>query len=223
MDITILSLFPEYFDSPMLVSMLKRAQEKGLVNIEHVNIRDFSKDKHRSVDDKPYGGGPGMVMTPQPISDAIQSVRRERSHVIYLSPKGQVLKAKKCEQLAKEEHIILLCGHYEGIDQRVIELEVDEEISIGDYILTSGAPAALVLIDAVMRFVPGVIGHKDAAFQDSFHIEEGLEPPRYTRPPEFRGLKVPEVLLSGDHQKREKWEKEQSLAQTRERRPDIVT
>jgi len=221
-EITVLSLFPEYFESPLSVSILKRAIQKGLLKVNQVNIRDFATDKHQKVDDKPYGGGPGMLMKPQPICDAIESVKREGSHVIYLSPQGAPLKAKKCEELAKYEHLILLCGHYEGVDQRAIDLSVDEEISIGEYVLTSGAPAALVLLDAVSRFIPGVIGNEQGAYQDSFHIEgEGLEGPKYTRPPEYKGLKVPEILLSGDHQKRDLWQKQQAKEKTIRRKYDI--
>ncbi len=214
MDVTILSLFPEYFDSPLATSMLKRAIQKGLLNVKGVNIRDFATDKHKKVDDRPYGGGPGMLMKPGPVCDAIESVKREKSHVIYLSAQGVPLKAKRCEELAQYEHLVLLCGHYEGIDQRAIDLLVDEEISIGEYVLTSGAPAALVLIDAVARFIPGVIGHELAAYQDSFHIDEGLEGPKYTRPPSYRGCDVPDVLLNGDHEKRERWEREKAKETT---------
>lgn len=206
MDIDILSLFPEYFETPFACSMIKRAREKGLLNIRCIDIRDFAEDKHQTVDDRPYGGGPGMVMKPEPTVKAIQSVRRSDSHVIYLSPQGRVLKAQLSEELAKTyNHLILLCGHYEGIDQRIIDLEVDEEISIGDYVLTSGAPAAIVLVDAVSRFIPGVIGHPEGPYKDSFHGSETFEGPQYTRPYEFAGKKVPEVLVNGNHKEIEKW------------------
>jgi tRNA (guanine37-N1)-methyltransferase len=198
--------------------MLKRAVQKGLLSVERVNIRDFAKDKHKRVDAKPYGGGPGMLMKPEPICEAVESIKREGSHVIYLSAQGAPLKAKKCEELAKYEHLILLCGHYEGVDQRAIDLVVDEEISIGEYVLTSGAPAALVLIDAVSRFIPGVIGNEEGVYQDSFHLEEGLEGPRYTRPAEYRGCEVPKVLLGGHHQKRDVWQKEKAREKTLLRR-----
>ncbi len=206
MHIDILSLFPEYFDSPFACSMIKRAREKGLLNINCINIRDFAEDKHQTVDDRPYGGGPGMVMKPEPTIKAIRSVKRDDSYVIYLSPQGTVLKAKMCEEFAKtKNHIILLCGHYEGIDQRIIDLEVDEEISIGDYVLTSGAPAAMVFVDAVSRFLPGVIGHPEGPYNDSFHGSETFEGPQYTRPFEFEGEMVPEVLVNGNHKEIEKW------------------
>src|SRR5579885_910300 len=161
MLIDILSLFPEYFQGPFDVSIVKRARQKGLIDIRLTDIRTFAKDKHRKVDDRPWGGGPGMVMLPGPITEAIRSVRQEKSRVIYLSPQGKKLDAAKCRALAKEPHLILLCGHYEGVDERVMR-EVDEEISIGDYVLTSGCPAAAVLVDAVCRFIPEVIGNEEA-------------------------------------------------------------
>jgi tRNA (guanine37-N1)-methyltransferase len=221
-DVTILSLFPEFFDSPFATSILKRAIQKGLLCVDKLNIRDFAKNKHRRVDDKPYGGGPGMLMKPEPICGAIDSVRRENSHVVYLSAQGKPLKAKRCEELAKYKHLILLCGHYEGVDQRAIDLAVDEEISIGDYVLTSGAPAALVLVDAVSRFIPGVVGNEQGVYQDSFHIDEGLEGPKYTRPPEYRGHKVPDELINGNHQKRELWISEKAKEMTQKVRPEIL-
>ncbi len=200
MEIDILSLFPEYFEAPLKCSILGKAQKKSLISIRHVNIRDFATDRHKTVDDRPYGGGPGMVMMARPIVDAIRSVKREDSVVVYLSPQGKVLTAKRCEAFAKEvKHLILLCGHYEGVDERAIKLEVDYEVSIGDYVLTNGGPAALVLIDSVCRFIPGVIGHPDAAYQDSFHQEEVFDGPHYTRPVEFEGLSVPMQLMSGNH------------------------
>ena len=206
MDIDVLSLFPEFFDSPFNCSMIKRAREKSLLNIRLVDIRDFADDKHQTVDDRPYGGGPGMVMKPEPAVKAIRQLKRSDSRVIYLSPQGKVLKANLCEKFAKEyNHIILLCGHYEGIDQRIIDLEVDEEVSIGDYVLTSGMPAALVFVDAVSRFIPGVLGHPEGPYKDSFHSSEVFEGPQYTRPFEFEGKKVPEVLINGNHKEIEKW------------------
>lgn len=206
MDIDILSLFPEYFESPFGCSMIKRAREKGILNLRFIDIRSFSTERHQTVDDRPYGGGPGMVMKAEPVVKAIRSVKRENSRVIYLSPQGKTLHARMCEELAKSyEHIILLCGHYEGIDERIIEMEVDEEVSIGDYVLTNGGPAAIVFVDAVARFLPDVIGHPDAVYQDSFHQEEGFDGPHYTRPPTFEGLSVPEVLLNGNHREIDNW------------------
>ncbi len=217
MDIEILSLFPDYFKGPFDESILKRAREKGLLNIHHTQIRDFAYDKHKKVDERPYGGGPGMVLKPEPVTRAIDHVRREDSHVIYLSPQGKVLTAERCRQLAEKPHLILLCGHYEGVDARV---KVDEEISIGDYVLTNGALAAIVLIDAVARFIPGVLGHEEAANEDSF--EEGIfDCPQYTRPETFNGERVPEILLSGNHAEIAAWRKEAALAKTKEVRPDL--
>ncbi|MCC5832316.1 MAG: tRNA (guanosine(37)-N1)-methyltransferase TrmD [Chlamydiales bacterium] len=220
MDIEILSLFPEYFSGPFDESILKRARQKGLLNIHHTQIRDFAFDKHRKVDDRPYGGGPGMVIKPEPVSRAIDDVRREESHVIYLSPQGSILTPARCRELAKMPHLILLCGHYEGIDERVLAKEVDEEISIGDYVLTNGALAAIVLVDAVSRFIPGVLGNAEAANKESF--EEGIfDCPHYTRPEVFQGERVPEVLLDGNHAEIAAWRKEQALAKTCKVRPDL--
>jgi len=202
--IDILSLFPTYFDSPFNQSIIKRAIDKDIININLVDIRDFSLDKHRRVDDRPYGGGPGMVLSPQPVVDAIRSVKKENSHVIYLSPQGEKLTAKKCKDLASKDHLILLCGHYEGIDERAIQKEVDEEISIGDYVLTSGCPAALVLVDALSRFIPDVLGHPESKERDSFQ-NNIFGCPQYTRPENFEGIEVPTVLKEGNHKEIEKW------------------
>lgn len=222
MDIDILSLFPEYFNSPLNESILKRAQEKGFLNIRHVQIRDFAMDKHRKVDDRPYGGGPGMVLKPEPVIGALRSVRRATSHVIYLSAQGELLTAEKCRSLAKKEHLVLLCGHYEGVDERAIE-EVHDQISIGNYVLTNGGLAALVVIDALARFIPGVLGDPESADADSFEVSrEGLlDCPHYTRPQIFEGKEVPEVLQNGDHQKIAKWRWEMALKKTSQTRPDL--
>jgi tRNA (guanine37-N1)-methyltransferase len=220
MRIDILSLFHEYFKGPFDVSMIKRAQESGVLSINHVDIRAFSQDKHKRVDDRPFGGGSGMVMCAQPILDAIGSVKKERSHVIYLSAQGKVLTQKKCEELAKMEHLILLCGHYEGIDERAIERGVDEEISIGDYVLSNGCVAAIVLIDAVMRYLPGALGNPEAVLYES-HQNGILEGPQYTRPEEYDGMKVPDVLLQGHHEKIKKWRLETGLNKTKRIRPDL--
>lgn len=201
--------------------MIKRAREKGLVDIRLTDIRNFSENRYRRVDDRPYGGGPGMVIMPQPVQAAISHVKSDESRVIYLSPQGKTLTAAKCRQLSKEKHLILLCGHYEGIDQRVLEQEVDEEVSIGSFVLTNGCLAAIVLVDAVVRFIPGVLGHASAAEEDSF--ENGLlDYPHYTRPEVFDGLHVPSVLLSGNHANIAKWRKEQAIRKTREVRPDLL-
>ena len=222
MEIDILSLFPDYFKSPLEQSMLKRAQEKGLVSIETVNIRDFATGRHSQVDDRPYGGGPGMLLMAEPVVKAIRSRKRKGSHVVYLSPQGAPLTAKKCIELSSHEHIVLLCGHYEGIDQRAIDSEVDEEISIGDFVLTSGAPAALVLIDAVCRHIPGALGHEESARSDTFSVRSGFESPHYTRPEEFEGMKVPSILLGGHHANIEQWRQEQGLNKCTQVRPDLL-
>lgn len=222
MEIDILSLFPErYFSGPFDESILKRAIERKILSIRHVNIRQFTEGKHHQVDDRPYGGGPGMVLQAPPLKKAIDYVRKQESTVIYLSPQGSVLNAKKCKELAEKKHLILLCGHYEGIDERIVEQEVDEEISIGDYVLTNGALAAMVLIDAMARFIPGVLGHEDAAEEDSF--QDGLlDHPHYTRPREFEGKTVPQVLLDGNHEEIAKWRKERAREKTEKQRPDLL-
>lgn len=200
--------------------MIKRAREKEILNIDVVDIRQFSTERFRKVDDRPYGGGPGMVMMADPVARAIRSKKRPNTKTIYLSPQGTPLTAKKCRELAKEEHLILLSGHYEGIDQRVLDSDVDEEICIGDYVLTNGSLAALVLLDAVARFVPGVLGDEEANLYDSF--EQGLlDWPHYTRPDEFEGKKVPEVLVSGDHAKIASWRLKAAQEKTQNIRPDL--
>ena len=220
MDIDILSLFPGYFRGPLDESILKRAQERGLLTIRSTDIRDFACDPHRRVDDRPYGGGPGMVMMPGPTTAALRSVKTAQSHVVYMSPQGKPLTAEKCRQLAGCQHLVILCGHYEGVDQRVLDREIDEEISIGDYVLTNGCLGAIVLIDAMARFIPGVLGHDDAAAEDSF--ENGLlDCPHYTRPPEFEGCGVPEILQSGHHAAIAAWRLERALEKTQAVRPDL--
>lgn len=222
MHLDILSLFPAYFSSPLQESILGRAIRAGLLTVQQVDIRAFSCNKHRRVDDRPYGGGPGMVMEPGPVVAAIRSVKKPESTVIYLSPQGQRLDAALARDLARRDHLVLLCGHYEGIDQRAIDLCVDQEVSIGDYVLTSGCPAAMVLLDAVVRFIPGVLGDEQSAEQDSF--ERGLlDFPQFTRPEVFEGLAVPSVLVGGDHKKIAKWREASALARTVERRPDLFS
>lgn len=224
MEIDILSLFPAYFESPFNESIIKRARQKGLLDIRLIDIRDFADNKHRKVDDRPFGGGPGMVMMPHPISRAIESVKKPGAKVIYLSPQGSLLTAAKCRQLAEVPHLILLCGNYEGIDQRA--LEGVEELSIGDYVLTSGMPAALVVVEGVVRFIPGVLGHEKAAVEDSFEggaQEMGiLDCPHYTHPVVFNGVEVPEVLRSGNHQAIAEWRRAQAIENTRRKRPDLL-
>ena len=220
MKITILTLFPEMFES-LNASILKRAQEKNLIEINIVNIRDYSLDNNKRCDDYSYGGGAGMIMTPQPLFDAISSVKTDKSYTIYLSPKGKVLTQEKVVELAKtQKELILICGHYEGIDERIIDLCVDEEISIGDYVLTGGEIPAMVLVDSISRYIPNVLGNNMTTEEESF--SNGLlEYPQYTRPQVFRGLKVPEVLTSGNHKEINNWRLEKALEITKLRRPDL--
>ena len=214
-----LTLFPEMFEA-LNQSIIGRAKEKNLIEINLINIRDFSKDKHKKVDDTPYGGGAGMVIRPDVVYDAYISLKDENAKVIYMSPKGTVLNQEKVKSLAKENHLIILCGHYEGIDQRVLDEIVDEEISIGDYVLTGGELPAMVLIDSVSRYVEGVL-NEESTSEESF--SEGLlEYPQYTRPEEFRGKRVPDVLISGHHENIRNWRKEQSLMITKKNRPDLL-
>ena len=219
MKFDILTLFPEMFEG-IKQSIIGKAIEKDLIEINLINIRDFSKDKHKKVDDTPYGGGAGMVLRPDVVYDAYSSIKSDNAKVIYLSPKGKTLNQEKVKELANEKHIILLCGHYEGIDQRVLDEIVDEEISIGDYVLTGGEIPAMVLIDSVSRYVDGVIT-KESVEEESF--SNGLlEYPQYTRPEMFLDKKVPEVLLSGHHENIRKWREEKSLEITRHNRPDLL-
>ena len=219
MRIDILSLFPGYFKSPFDESIIKRAQVAGHVKIELTDIRDFAQDKYKRVDDRPYGGGPGMVLMPEPTLKAIRHVKQENSRVIYLSPQGKPLTAKKCRELSSEKHLILLCGHYEGVDERVLN-EVDEEISIGDFVLTNGCIAAIVLVDSVVRLLPGTLGHDEAASQDSFEAVI-FDHPHFTRPVNFEGQFVPEVLQRGNHEEIKKWRYARSLEKTFDVRPDL--
>ena len=219
MKFDVLTLFPEMFE-PLKHSIIERASKQNLININLINIRDFSKDKHKKVDDTPYGGGAGMVIRPDVVYDAYKSIKDENAKVIYMSPQGNVLNQKKVESLSKEKHLILLCGHYEGIDQRVIDEIVDEEISIGDYVLTGGEIPAMVLIDSVSRYVEGVLT-KESIKEESFS-NNLLEYPQYTRPETFLDKKVPEVLLSGHHENIRKWREEQALKNTYQKRPDLL-
>lgn len=221
MRFDILSLFPGYFQGPFDESMLKKAIQSGILEIQLIDIRDFAENRWRKVDDRPYGGGPGMILMAEPVVKAIRHTRKEKTRVIYLSPQGRKLTAAKCRELAQLEHLVLLCGHYEGIDERAIESEVDEVISIGDYVLTNGCLPAIVLVDAVARFIPGVIGDERAACQDSF--EEGhFDCPHYTRPEVFEGKEVPKILLSGDHAKIAQWRKNQAIENTKRVRPELL-
>ena len=239
MKIDILTLFPEICRGPLSESIMKRAQENGIVGIRIHNLREWTTDKHHIVDDAPFGGGQGMVMKPEPIFAAVEDLRAaiqrtpniqrptpnaqlQTSKVILMSPAGRRFEQQMAAQLSRESHLIVICGHYEGVDHRVIEHLVDLEISIGDYVLTNGAIAAAVLVDGIVRLLPGALGHEQSAVDDSFGAESlGLEAPQYTRPAEFRGWKVPEVLLSGNHGEIAKWRREQAIKRTRENRPDL--
>lgn len=224
MNFHILTLFPDMVLNGLHTSIIGRAVEHGLISIEAIDIREYSTDKHRHVDDYPYGGGAGMVMQPMPICDAYDDLCArigKKPRVIYLTPQGTVFNQKIAEELAEEEELVFLCGHYEGVDERVLEEIVTDYVSIGDYVLTGGELPAMVMIDAISRLVPGVLNNGDSAEYESF--ENGmLEYPQYTRPPEFLGRKVPEVLLSGHHGRIEEWRKEQSYLRTKERRPDLL-
>lgn len=224
MRIDILTLFPDMCDTVMSESIIGRARKNGKVEIHCTDIRDYTADKHRRVDDKPYGGGMGMVMAPQPIYDCFQSLCDEigsRPHLIYLTPQGKTLTQERVKALAKLDNIALLCGHYEGVDERVIEALEPEEISVGDYVLTGGELPALVVADAVSRMLPGVLSD-DECFEEESHFNSLLEYPQYTHPSVWQGRQVPEILLSGNHAKVDKWRREQSLKRTFERRPDLL-
>ena len=228
MKIDIVTLFPEICRAPLSQSIMKRAQENGIVDLGIHNLRDWTTDKHHIVDDAPFGGGQGMVMKPEPIFAAVEDLlnqtpntKHQTSKVILMSPAGRRLDQQMATELSQESHLIVICGHYEGVDHRVIEHLVDLEISIGDYVLTNGAIAAVILVDATVRLLPGVLGHELSAGDDSF--SSGLlEAPQYTRPAEFRGWKVPDILLSGNHAEVAAWRKDQALRRTRENRPDLL-
>jgi tRNA (guanine37-N1)-methyltransferase len=219
--IQILTIFPDVCKSVFSESILMRAQEKNLASLEAVDLRKWTKDRHRTVDDAPYGGGPGMVMKIEPIDLALSEMRSPASKVILLSPQGRQFSDSTARELAKEADLILLCGHYEGIDQRVADHLVDDEISIGDYVLTSGVLPALVLTDAIVRLIPGVLGDEESAQQDSFSAGI-LDHPHYTRPSEYKGWKAPEVLLGGNHAAIANWRREAALDATKKRRPDLL-
>lgn len=222
MRIDVVTLFPEMFEGPLKHSILGRAIVEGHIEVGFVNPRDFTSDRHRTVDDYPYGGGPGMVMKPEPLFLAVESVASPISEVILMSPAGRVFDQALAGELAEREHLILICGHYEGVDQRVSDQLVTTELSIGDYVLTGGELAALVVIDAVARLLPGVLGHAESAGDES-HSQGLLEYPQYTRPSEFRDWPVPDILLSGNHAQIARWRRKQSLERTAESRPDLMT
>jgi tRNA (guanine37-N1)-methyltransferase len=228
MRIDIITLFPEICRAPLNESMMKRAQESGALDLHIHNLRAWTNDKHHVVDDAPFGGGQGMVMKPEPIFAAVEDLRNQTSNiknqtskVILMSPTGRRFDQRMAEQLSHESNLIVVCGHYEGVDHRVVDHLIDEEISIGDYVLTNGGIAAVILVDAVVRLIPGVLGDEQSAHDDSFR-EGLLEAPQYTRPAEFRGWKVPEILLSGNHGEIAAWRKEQAKKRTSENRPDLL-
>ncbi|MFD2044081.1 tRNA (guanosine(37)-N1)-methyltransferase TrmD [Ornithinibacillus salinisoli] len=224
MHIDILTLFPEMIESVFHSSILKKAQEKDKFSYNLVNFRDYTENKHNKVDDYPYGGGAGMVLTPQPVFDAVESVKRDKAtkpRIILMCPQGEKYNQQKAEELAVEDHLVFICGHYEGYDERIREHLITDEISIGDYVLTGGELGAMVVVDSVVRLLPDVLGNEESAPQDSFSTGL-LEHPHYTRPADFRGLKVPDVLLSGDHAKINDWRKRESLKRTYERRKELL-
>lgn len=221
MKIDILTLFPNSFTGPLDESMIRIAREKKLVEINIINIRDFSRDKHKKVDDRPFGGGPGMVMKPEPIFECVESVLTEKSRVILMTPQGRLLHQQIVKELAQENHLIIICGSYEEVDQRVRDAIVHDEISIGDYVLTNGSLPAMVLTDSVVRLIPGVLGDAESARFESF-TENLLDYPHYTRPEVFRGMKVPEVLLSGNHKIIDEWRRQKALEKTKKVRPDLL-
>lgn len=221
MKFDVVTIFPEFIENMRTYGVIGKGIEKELISLNTVNPREFSKDKHRRVDDEIYGGGVGMLMTAQPLYDSIMSVKDEKAKVIYLSPQGSLLNQKMVCDLAKEEHLVLVCGHYEGIDQRIIDKCIDLELSIGDYVLSGGEIPAMAIIDSVSRFIPGVLGKIESATEDSLY-DGLLKYPCYTRPYEFMGAKVPDILISGNHKLINEWKKKKSIEVTKEKRPDLI-
>jgi len=222
MKIDIITLFPEMFKGPFSQSIVKKAQEKDLLKIKIHNLRKWTKDKHKTVDDHSFGGGVGMVLMIEPIYKAIKELKKKESKVILLTPQGKVFRQKRAEKLSKEKHLIFICGHYEGVDERIREKLVDEEISIGDYVLTGGELPAMVVIDSITRLIPKVLSKKEALKIESFSFKGLLEYPQYTRPSNFKGWKVPEVLLSGNHKEINEWRERKAFEKTKKRRPDLL-
>ncbi|HEV2392991.1 MAG TPA: tRNA (guanosine(37)-N1)-methyltransferase TrmD [Verrucomicrobiae bacterium] len=221
MRIDVLTLFPAMFEGPLDESIVKRARQAGLLDLRIHNLREYAHDRHKTVDDRPFGGGPGMLLKPEPIFEAVEKLAREKTRVVLLSPAGRAFNQAIAGELAQVEDLLLVSGHYEGFDERIREQLADDELSIGDYVLTNGALPAMVIIDSVTRLLPGALGDETSAHEESF--SHGLlEYPQYTRPAEFRGLKVPEVLLSGNHAQIAKWRQDQARQRTRERRPDLL-
>lgn len=222
MDVDVITLFPEVVTAPLAASMMGRAQQLGALKLNVHHLRQFGLGRHQQVDDTPYGGGPGMVLRPEPIEACLAPLKRPESKTIFLSPQGRRFNQQIARELARETHLIFLCGHYEGVDQRVIDTMVDEELSIGDYVLTNGAIAAAVVVDAIVRLLPGVLGDEQSAQQDSFGESHILDHPHYTKPPIWRDMTVPEILLSGHHGKIAAWRHEQAMKSTRQKRPDLL-
>ena len=221
MKIDVLTLFPAMFAGPLDESIIKRAREAGLLDLQIHNLRDYAHDRHKTVDDRPFGGGPGMLLKPEPIFEAVETIAKDRTRVILLSPAGRTFNQAIASELAELEHLLLISGHYEGFDERIRAQLAQDELSIGDYVLTNGALPVMVIIDTVTRLLPGVLGDEESAQEESF--SHGLlEYPQFTRPAEFRGMKVPEVLLSGNHAEIARWRAEQARLRTRERRPDLL-
>lgn len=222
MDVDVITLFPEVVSAPLAASMMGRAQQLGALNLNVHNLREHGLGKHAQVDDTPYGGGPGMVLRPEPIEATLTPLKRSHSKTIFLSPQGRRFNQSIAEELAKESHLIFLCGHYEGVDQRVLDTLIDEEISIGDFVLTNGAIAAAVVIDAIVRLLPGVLGDQQSAIEDSFGASGLLDHPHYTKPPVWNDLPIPEILLSGHHGKIAQWRQQQAVLLTQKKRPDLL-
>lgn len=220
--VDVITLFPEVVTVPLGASIVGRAQERGALTLGVHDLRLQGLGKYRQVDDEPYGGGPGMVLRAEPIAAALEPLRTEASRVVLMTPQGKRFEQADAVRLSQQPHLIFLCGHYEGVDQRVVEACVDEELSIGDYVLTNGAIAAVVVIDAIARLLPGVLGDDESAVQESFGASGLLDHPHYTRPPEWQGLRVPDILLSGDHGKIAQWRAAQALERTRKNRPDLI-
>jgi len=221
MRVDVLTLFPEMFAGPLDVSIVQRAREAGVLDLRIRNLRDYTHDRHQTVDDRPFGGGPGMVLKPEPLFEAVEDLSDDKTYVVLTTPAGRVFNQQVAMELTGQEHLLIICGSYEGVDERVCETLVDDQISIGDYVLTNGGLPAMVIIDAVTRLLPGVLGDELSAADESF--SHGLlEYPQYTRPAEFRGARVPEVLLSGNHAEIEKWRQEQARRRTAQRRPDLL-
>ncbi|MDW5300013.1 MAG: tRNA (guanosine(37)-N1)-methyltransferase TrmD [Sedimentibacter sp.] len=221
MKFDIVTLFPELIDIYTKNGIIGRAVENGLFELDYVNLRDYSEDKHKKVDDYPYGGGPGMLLKPEPMFKALDAIKKHNSYIIYLSPKGNLFNQHKAKEFSEKEHIILIAGHYEGIDQRIIDRYVDEEVSMGDYVLTSGELPVLMIVDAVGRLIPGVLGSDESSVEES-HSDNLLEYPQYTRPESYMEMEVPEILLSGHHKRIEEWRRFKAIEITLDRRPDMI-